>query len=69
MIVGDGWCCDPCIAPLVKALNDGGLPTVASCCGHGERPGKIALKDGRELFIMPTFEAARRLDSYFAARG
>ena len=29
---------DPCIAPIVKALNAGGLPTVASCCGHGNIP-------------------------------
>lgn len=47
----DGVWCDPCLAPLVKALNDGGLPTVASCCGHGGRPGFVSLADGRELFI------------------
>lgn len=44
------WC-DPCLAPLVKALNDGGLPTVASCCGHGKRDGSVVLADGRELVI------------------
>ena len=44
------WC-DPCIAPLVKALNEGGIATVASCCGHGERNGSICLADGRELLI------------------
>lgn len=46
------WC-DPCIAPLVKALNDGDVPTVASCCGHGDRDGSIVLADGRELVIRP----------------
>jgi hypothetical protein len=53
---------DPCIADLVQVLNDGGFPTVASCCGHGHRPGVINLADGRELVIMPSFEQARRID-------
>lgn len=44
------WC-DPCLVPLIRALNDGGLRTVASCCGHGKRPGTVALADGRWLFI------------------
>jgi hypothetical protein len=44
---------DPCIAPIVKALNAGGLPTVASCCGHGNIPGIITLGDGRHLVIFP----------------
>lgn len=35
---------DSCIAPIVRALNDAGVITVASCCGHGKRPGNIALK-------------------------
>lgn len=46
------WC-DPCLAPLVKALNDGGIRTVASCCGHGRMDGTVALADGRELLIVP----------------
>lgn len=58
------WC-DPCLAPLVAALNTGGLRTVASCCGHGRRPGQIALADGRELFIMPDYEAAQRVGAAF----
>ena len=58
-----GAWCDPCIAPLVNALNSGGLATVASCCGHGKRPGKIALTDGRELFILPDFASAREFDA------
>src|SRR5690606_22195454 len=41
--------CDPCIAPLVAALNAASIETVASCCGHGHRPGVIVLRDGREL--------------------
>lgn len=45
------WC-DPCLAPLVKALNKAGMPTVASCCGHGRIPPRIALNDGRDLIIV-----------------
>lgn len=56
---------DRCIAPIVAALNDGNVPTVASCCGHGNRPGTIALADGRELIIAPTFEMARAVDAAF----
>jgi hypothetical protein len=44
------WC-DPEIVDLVTALNDGGLRTSASCSGHGYRPGRIMLADGRELFV------------------
>lgn len=44
------WC-DPEIADLVGALNAAGIRTVASCSGHGEREGCIALADGRELVI------------------
>lgn len=44
------WC-DPCIAPIVKALNDAGICTRASCCGHGRQDGSVILRDGRELVI------------------
>lgn len=54
------WC-DPCLAPLVKALNDAGIATVASCCGHGRQPGTVALADGRELVIAADYDEGRRL--------
>lgn len=53
------WC-DPCLAPLIEALNAGGIPTVASCCGHNgngsdgqqtDAPGWVMLRDGRTLTI------------------
>lgn len=44
------WC-DPEIADIVRALNEGGLPTVASCSGHGHRPGRVTLADGREIIL------------------
>jgi hypothetical protein len=56
---------DSCIAPIVKALNDGGIPTVACCCGHGNRPGNIILGDGRELIIAPDFATGRAVDRAF----
>lgn len=56
---------DPCIAPLVQALNDAGIATVASCCGHGHRPGNIALADGRELIVAADYETARAVDAAF----
>ena len=56
---------DPCIAPLVQTLNDGGYQTTASCCGHGRRPGIITLEDGRELIVMPDLGTARRIDHLF----
>lgn len=53
---------DECIAPLVLALNDAGVPTVASCCGHGRMPGNIILADGRECVIMPNWKTARAVE-------
>lgn len=55
------WC-DPCIAPLIDALNARGLPTVWSCCGHGNRPGMVGLTDGRQLMVLPDPEAAHRVE-------
>lgn len=56
---------DPCIAPLVQALNDAGIETMASCCGHGRRPGNIALADGRELIIAANYDEGRAIDRAF----
>lgn len=45
-------CIDHCIHHVVAALNAGGVRTVASCCGHGIRPGRIDLEDGRTLIVV-----------------
>jgi len=52
---------DSCIADIVQALNNAGIETAGSCCGHGLRPGRIFIKnrtifiqnidDGSELFV------------------
>lgn len=47
-IVGDDGI-DPCLASLIAALNAAGLKTTSSCCGHGYRPGRVTLVDGREI--------------------
>ena len=56
---------ESCIASIVQALNDSDIQTVASCCGHSNRPGNIVLGDGRELVIMPDYESSRELDKMF----
>lgn len=60
---------DACIAPIVAALNAAGVVTVASCCGHGKRPGRISLADGRDLLISPDFETAQRVDVFLDSIG
>ena len=42
---------DRCLAPLVSALQRGGIDMLGCCCGHGAGPGSIVLTDGRELVI------------------
>ena len=42
---------DACIADIVRAFNEGGIKTLACCCGHGDQNGYIALMDKRRLTI------------------
>jgi hypothetical protein len=58
----DGVWCDPCLVPIIAALNAGGVHTVSSCCGHGTHYSAIALADGRWIVIVPdeTFAAMDR---------
>ncbi len=42
---------DKCIAPIVEALQEGGIDMSGSCCGHNERNGYITLQDKRILII------------------
>lgn len=59
---GDGGL-DPCLMPLIAALNGAGLKTVASCCGHGHRHGNVMLEDGREILIARNWTEARAMES------
>jgi len=49
---------DRCIAPIVKALQEGGIDMRGSCCGHGQWEGEIKLQDGRTLCIHNAARAA-----------
>lgn len=60
---------DSCIADLIQALNDSKIATIASCCGHNKRPGRISLKDGRELFIVTSYEEAQKIEETFNNMG
>ena len=42
---------DRCIAPIVNALQNGGIDMRSSYCGHGKTDGEIELQDGRILII------------------
>jgi hypothetical protein len=56
---------DKCIAPFVQMLNDNGMSTIASCCGHGKQPGNIILADEREIFIVDDYETGRKINKLF----
>jgi hypothetical protein len=42
---------DSCIADIVQALNEAGIYTSNSCCGHNKDDGIIFLHDGRTIII------------------
>lgn len=58
------WC-DPCLADLIDALNDPPHRTVASCCGHGHRPGSIILADGRVLLVCKDLAEADAITAHY----
>ena len=45
---------DRCIAPIVRALQEGDIDMRGSCCGHHKGQGSIELADGRSLIIEQT---------------
>lgn len=53
---GDVVAIDSCIAGIVQALNDGHVPTIGSCCGHGNHSGHVELADGRLMIVRKTNE-------------
>lgn len=58
------WC-DPCIAGIITALNYCGHRTVASCCGHKQRPGRITFADGREIILPRNAEDVKMIEALF----
>ena len=59
---------DRCIAPLIKILNENGYDTRSCCCGHGNKPTSIALKDERRMIILPDDETGHYVDHLFPYR-
>jgi hypothetical protein len=56
---------DKCLAPIIQALNDGGIITSISCCGHGDGDGAIMTyykEQYRLLIVCP--EGKESLDRY-----
>lgn len=64
MVAPNIWC-DPCLVPLISALNAAGQKTIASCCGHRRRPAHIILADGREIIIARNRYEASKIDAIF----
>lgn len=42
---GCGRRIDPCMKNFIKNLNDSGIPTYASCCGHFRYQMTVVVKD------------------------
>lgn len=55
---------DKCISDFVKILNDNGIETEFSCCGHEIRPSTITLKDKRKIYIANKYQA-KLIDEMF----
>ncbi len=60
---------DYCIADIVSALNICGIPTVASCCGHGDETiARIDFTDGRVLRLTGHTRFWEQADAYNTER-
>lgn len=57
------------IFPIVRALNEAGVETRASCSGHGRGPALIILWDGRWVIIARDHEEGRRIEKLIADSG
>jgi hypothetical protein len=55
---------DSCIAPIVRALQRGGINMRSSCCGHEKHRGRIDLQDGRIIWI----DSSKRVHCYIVKR-
>lgn len=58
---------DACIQPLVQAINDAGIQTINSCCGHGQIPTTVALNDGRYVIVAKDFAEFKQIMGQFPA--
>lgn len=76
-MTGEGWCdwmepegavahedIDEEFRPVVKALNDVGLRTTQSCCGHGGKKDRyisIDLEEVKEMAVRQNARGGKRL--------
>ena len=56
---------DACIAPLVQMLNDYGVQTIASCCGHGKTEESRILLSAKSLKLLPLDDGSFRAHLVF----
>jgi len=62
---GRGVMVDRCLAQYIQALNDAGIVTSISCCGHGERDGFVlAYVHGQYRLIIMVEEGQKSLDRF-----
>lgn len=57
------------IRDLVDVLNQNGYETIASCSGHGNMMGNIALRDGREIMIIEDYDKSRLIEKILIKKG
>ena len=56
---------DACIAPLVQMLNDYGIETIASCCGHGQVKESSIIVDAKNISLRPLDDGSYRAHLVF----
>lgn len=56
---------DACIAPLVQLLNDYGVETIASCCGHGKVDESSIIIDAKHISLRPLDNGSYRAHLVF----
>jgi hypothetical protein len=49
---------DRCLAPMLIALNNAGIKTLSSCCGHGKQDGYI-LCENRLIILSKETDTAK----------
>jgi len=65
VIMGRKCRIDKCIAPIVRALNEGGILTAMSCCGHGEGDGFILIYHQNKYRLLIVLEEGERSLKHF----
>ena len=56
---------DSCIAPLVQMLNDYGVETTASCCGHGKVKASSIVLSSKSIRLLSREDGSLRAHLVF----